>query len=688
MTLQSIKKLLFLMLLSGIAYAPLASSDRFTELSAAEENPTTMEIPEPSGGSYMLHQPSEGVDLGPHFGEEEGWSGSIAAIGTTFDGFNFDDNSTETGGWLFIPPDPIAAAGTDRVVAVVNVMIEARNKTGGLLWRDALKDFFTSLTPVNFLFDPKVIYDHYENRFLVVALERVHAGSNPNAGNTSRVLLAVSKTATPATATTADWYYRAINSEESIGGYDHWADYPGFEVDEEAVYVTAHMFAHTGGTTNYRVRLWILDKGAAGGFYGGGAAAVTKYDPYALAGFSGYEVTTMPALVYGANGIGPGIGTFLVGYNGYTSGGLGGNEAVFVIRVDDPLNVGAGIAFTQDWCDIGDIEDIGGTYGWPALPDAPQSGTATLIEVNDRRALDAIWRNDRLWLTTTINPNSGPDAGHTTAHWVRIDTSTFPGLTLDDQGDIGGEDIHASGEVTTFFPSIAVNNAGDAYFGFSASSANIYCGAYCAGRQAADAAGTVRPSETVRAGVDYYQRTFGTYPTDRNRWGDYSGISLDPTDDNIFWVFNEYAMARGSGTPPEDGRWGTAWGNFSFAVSIYVDPDAVCGGNTPCYDTLQAGIDAALTLATVNIAAGDYGEDIVLDEVKELILLGGWNAAFTETDSQSTMNSLTIEKGTIIPQNIILNPLIITPSIIWSNKHDLNGPTLLGSLRDPTSPYF
>ena len=53
-------------------------------------------------------------------------------------------------------------------------------------------------------------------------------------------------------------------------------------------------------------------------------------------------------------------------------------------------------------------------YLWPDLPDAPQLGTATTIEVNDRRALDAVWQDDptngpSLWFTTTINPNVGYD---------------------------------------------------------------------------------------------------------------------------------------------------------------------------------------------------------------------------------------------------------------------------------------
>ena len=126
--------------------------------------------------------------------------------------------------------------------------------------------------------------------------------------------------------------------------------------------------------------------------------------------------------------------------------------------------------------------------------------------------------------------------------------------TLTDQGDVGGEDI-ASGTVT-FFPAIAVNINEDVIIGFSASAPTIFPGAYYAGRFVGDPAGFVNPSVVVRAGLDSYVRTFGA---GRNRWGDYTGASVDPTDDKSFWIFNEYAIARGTPTPPEDGRWGTVY---------------------------------------------------------------------------------------------------------------------------------
>jgi hypothetical protein len=476
---------------------------------------------------------------------------------------DFDDNIVENGGFVFIPPDPIGAAGGSRLVAVVNTMIECRNKGGKLRWRSGLANFFAPLAPTTFTFDPKIVYDHYAGRFVVVTLEQVTGAATIDPGNISRILLAVSNDDSPKSSGPDDWTFHAINAKTVIAApappRERWADYPGFEIDEEAIYITANMYSFVPFGLFGGVRLWIVDKGlGTGGLYDGGPAAVAIHDPYAGGGIA---TTTMPALVHGDGGVGgPGstLGTFLVSYSGL-SDGL--NEYIQVVTVDDPLGASGGPTFVQEFVPVGNIEDFppGG------LPDAPQFGIATLIEVNDRRALDAVWRDDGLWLTTTILPNGGPDMNQTTAHWHRLDTSGGPGaITSADQGDLGGEDI-APGTYT-YFPAVAVNDLGEALFGFSASAPSVYAGAYAAGRRSGDPAGTVQASVTIHAGVDYYKRTFSANPAARNRWGDYSGICVDPVESDKFWVFNEYAAPRGFATNPgpEDGTWGTAWARVKF----------------------------------------------------------------------------------------------------------------------------
>jgi hypothetical protein len=461
----------------------------------------------------------------------------------TFEGINMDQNDDLVGG-LIIPPDPIAAAGPDHIVAVVNSSIEWYTKSGTLQISLGMEDqFFRVLSPEALPFDPKVIYDQYADQFVVIALVRVDNGIfNPN--NVSRILMAISDDENP----NGFWYFASINSKVNIGFLNNWADYPGLAIDEEAVYITANMFQfQLNGFSGSR--LWILEKGdGTGGVYDGGTSTLTLHDPSSEAGLQMQAFTLQPAHVFGPGGVPGNAGTFLVS-SGWASGPI---DALSVIRVDDPLG---SPSFSNQFIALGDV-----TLGF-GLPDAPQAGTGVAVETNDGRILNAVWRDNSLWAVNTVNPSAGADSGQATAHWHQIDTSTLNSLALVQQGNVGGEDIAAG--THTFFPAIAVDGLGNVAIGFSASAPSIFPGAYYIGRKPLDPTGTMQPSQTLAAGVDYYIRTFGT---GRNRWGDYSGLSVDPADDQTFWVYNEYALAQGTPTDGEEGRWGTRFGSFIFST--------------------------------------------------------------------------------------------------------------------------
>ena len=533
------------------------------------------------------------------------------AVSFSFDSLDFDDNGSATG-FVFIPPDPIAAAGPNHVVNVINVMVAFYQKDGTEIFTDDLEDFFAdpsggggcAMNLDTFPFDPKVIYDQYEDRFLIVVLEQT------DTPRTSRIFLAASTTSDP----TDPWICTVINSNVAMP-QSHFADYPGFAVDDQAVYITANMFRF-GFETFGGVRLWIVDKGVTNGFYNGQAASVELFDPYA-AGVTGIEVTTQPAHMFGtapAN-----VGTFLVSYSGLSETGGGGDEAVQVVRVDDPLGTPT---FTQEFVFVNDIEDFP-----TAFPDAPQLGGATPIETNDRRALHAVWRDDSLWMTTTIVPKSGDDdAGEATAHWFQLNTSPLSPITLLDQGNIGGEDI--APQTHTFFPAIAVNSAGDVAIGFSASGQNIFPGSYYTFRQPVDDPGITNGSEVLRAGLDRYVRTFGGA---RNRWGDYSGIAVDPAD-QCFWVYNEHAILRDNPPTSDDGLWGTAYEYFCPPCSQSFDLTA----------NQWKQIALPCDVGTSNTVADVIGDDLT-GEYGTAWRLFKWNG--TSYEPLTTTSSLVVGEG-------------------------------------------
>ena len=87
--------------------------------------------------------------------------------------------------------------------------------------------------------------------------------------------------------------------------------------------------------------------------------------------------------------------------------------------------------------------------------------------------------------------------------------------------------------------------------------------------------------------------------------------------------------------------------------TLYVEPAASCGGNIPCYATIQEAMNAAGSGAKIRIAEGTYAEGLHLSSAKILTLQGGWNSAFTARISSTTIDSLTISSGTVTAEYLV-----------------------------------
>lgn len=75
---------------------------------------------------------------------------------------------------------------------------------------------------------------------------------------------------------------------------------------------------------------------------------------------------------------------------------------------------------------------------------------------------------------------------------------------------------------------------------------------------------------------------------------------------------------------------------------VYVGPGGVCGGKSPCYSSIQAGIDAAGGSGKIMVARGTYHENVVVNTSKEFSLEAGWDSTFT---TKSEDPSLTVIDG-------------------------------------------
>lgn len=487
------------------------------------------EIPAPEKGEDMLipNIPSSNLEWQPFQKNKEAAPSTMNA--TSISGVDFDDNNTYNGSY-YIPPDPSGAVGTTHVCHVVNALISCHTKAGAQAsgFPDDLKGFFTTLNPENATFDPKILWDQYENRFVAITLVKT--------ATISRILLAVSATADP----TGTWYFQAIDAALSISSVDCWFDYPGFAVDDKAIYITGNYFQFSGGNFCDN-RIIIIDKGVSGGIYSG--VTSNDEDPTTNADFniydpssSGLSGTHQPAHTFGTPPTN--MGTYLTGYSGLSGGG---NEFLQIIPITNPLSNPPTFGFSQ--LSMGNIDDLS------VMGDADQLGNSTDIEVNDRRTLNAVWRGNKLWTTFQTKPSSGSNSGQTTAYWARLNASgTSP--TFDNGGEIGGEDV-VTGAIT-WMPSIVADANNDAGVVFSVSHSTMYAGVYAVGIDGTT--NNITSSQLVKAGVDDYVRIFASYGGTQNRWGDYSRMAIDPSNGN-YWAIHEAPIANGTVIDGEDGRW-------------------------------------------------------------------------------------------------------------------------------------
>src|SRR5205085_531863 len=197
----------------------------------------------------------------------------------------------------------------------------------------------------------------------------------------------------------------------------------------------------------------------------------------------------------------------------------------------------------------------------------PQFGTSQRIQINDASIQNVVYRNGSLWCAQAVFlPAAGPT--RSSIQWWQINPASN---VIQQRGRIDD----ASGNVFYGFPSIAVNKNNDVLIGYARFSASQYAGAGYAYRASTDTLNTLRDDTTLKAGEGLYLQLddFG-----RNRWGDYSGTTVDPSNDTDMWTLQEYATLFNT--------WSTWWGRInggagtSCSYSISPTSNPVSAGST------------------------------------------------------------------------------------------------------------
>jgi len=135
--------------------------------------------------------------------------------------------------------------------------------------------------------------------------------------------------------------------------------------------------------------------------------------------------------------------------------------------------------------------------------------------------------------------------------------------------------------------SMAFDSAGDIAMGYSTASSTINPSIRYTGRLTTDTLGTMGQGEaTLIAG------TGSQTGSNLSRWGDYSSMNIDPSDDCTFWYTQEYMGASGAF------NWHTRVGNFKFANCGAVVVNDFSITPNPTTRTIAAGTSTTYAIAT------------------------------------------------------------------------------------------
>ena len=434
---------------------------------------------------------------------------SLPLVGTT-SGLNFAGISADG----VAPPDTNGSVGNTQYVQVVNVEYAVYDKASGtlLLGPTSIHNIWSGFSgdcASGDGGDPNVLFDKAAARWVVGQIN-----VNDNA-----YCIAVSTTS-DATGS----YYRY---EYSFG--NNLPDYPKLGVWPDAYYFAANLFLggsiFTGADPCAFDRATMLSGGAANTICIPQSSSVASLLPADLDG-STAPPSGEPNLyleLFDSSHLG--LFKFHVDFTTPSNSTFTGPTTITVAAYSEACGGGTCI---------------------------PQSGTTQQLDsLGDRLMFRNAYRNlsGTEYLVVNHSVTAGGSVG---VRWYQIQNPNGT-PSVAEQGTFAPDSSYR------WMGSIAMDQAGDIAVGYNASSSSIHPAIRYAGRVPGDPSGALESENSIIEGT-------GSQTGGLSRWGDYSGISIDPTDDCTFFYTSEYIPSNGSF------NWNTQIASFKFSG---------CGGAPP-----------------------------------------------------------------------------------------------------------
>ncbi|MGZ4256367.1 MAG: hypothetical protein ACXVRE_01200 [Gaiellaceae bacterium] len=458
-------------------------------------------------------------------------SGPISAPIQNFDGIclPFGPPCAEPSSCSCLPPDTEGEVGATQYVQSVNTDFAVYSKTGAVL---------RAATPLNQLWanaggecaahndgDPVTVYDQLAKRWLMSQFIATPSG---NAGDDQYgECIAVSTTSD---ATGSYYLY------EFDFGTDVFYDYPKIGVWPDGYYMMANEFP-TNSETSAGVGAFAFERSQ---MLAGKPARVVFFDESQHNSPGGQYIGMLPSDLDGSTLPPTGSPNWFAevddptGVPPTTVGDTGFDMHLWAFHVDwaNPANSTFGndgapsaslpvAPFIRPQC----------VYGYGDC--VPQGGGPQQLDaLGDRLMFRLAYRNFGGYASLVLNHTVQAD-NRMGIRWyeVRIQKGGTPSIYQ--QGTYAPDD-GTTDPLWRWMGSIAEDHSGDIALGYSASGPNDYPSVRYTGRAAGDTLGQMTQTEQVG-----YTGT-GPQTEVEGRWGDYSDLTVDPTDDCTFWYTQEY----------------------------------------------------------------------------------------------------------------------------------------------------
>lgn len=518
---------------------------------------------------------------------------------------------------FILPPDPTGDVGLEHYVQWVNNDFAIWKKDGTLVYGptdgNTLWSDLGGICAARNDGDPIVLYDQLAGRWLMSQF-----AVNPD---DYHQCIAISRTEDP----TGEWHlYDFLISTTKLN------DYAKFGIWPDGYYMSVNQYTGPGEQTWGGAGVVAFEREK---MLQGQPAAMVYFDLYTVDPYLG---GMLPADLDGATPPPANAPNYFVEVD--NNNPVVTFDRLQIFRFDVDWNTPASSTFSGP--QLIDLTAAGHPFT-PAIcadrfcidqPDAAPK----LDSITDRLMYRLAYRNfgnhQALVMNHTVNIN-----GHAGIRWYEVrDPSGTP--TLHQAGDFAPDSAHR------WMGSIAMDKDGNIAVGYSVSSTTIYPSIRYAGRLADDPLGTLAQGEAVLIAGGGAQTSFA------KRWGDYSTITTDPTDDCTFWYTQEYYAAT------SDSNWQTRIGAFKFPSCGQPKTGELRGTVRDAQDN-QPIADAQIIVNSVSAVSNAEGRYEIAN-----LPVGDYTATITKTGYISkTIDTITILRDTEVILDIELTKIPLAP---------------------------